>query len=145
MLGVWHTGGMAARMKTNQNHDCVWDIKRPRRNGVQEKGEHSLQSRNTRHLLSFFFWFAFTYNIKSSSVINIVGTCFLVNTRLSLCRAKLFRSQCHSRLATAIYGYDRLAYLFGRAKVWCFGWRFWTGVQSFFCQRLLRHDPHTRQ
>jgi hypothetical protein len=30
----------------------------------------------TPDILSFF-WFAFTYNIKSSSVINIVGTCFL--------------------------------------------------------------------
>ena len=106
----------------------------------------------TPDILSFFV--AFTSNMKSRPVINILWHLFLVacDSHCFTCRAKLSTSQYCSRLACAIYSRHWMIRVFERAKVRCFGWRSWSvGSPVFLLSAITKRtwsaywykdDPH---
>jgi hypothetical protein len=103
VLAYWQGGGQdenqKLRLRLRLGHRLV------RKEREFRRRESITCKAQTPDISSFFV--AFTSNIKSRPVINILWHLLLVTTcgaRLSTCRAKLSTSQCCSRLACAIYG-----------------------------------------
>jgi hypothetical protein len=105
---ITHTGGVGRQNENQKLREGLGlgDQQAGKGNGVQEKGEHTLQSRNTRHQ-PIFFCCCFASNIKSWPVIKYCHSLAIIIITIRISHVVLSFSEFNAAFAKqmqSIYG-----------------------------------------